>query len=224
MSAIFESQPRYEIEIELTNKKVKPADCLAQLARLAAFVYKNLENSPYIVTRDVKAAVVDGYLRLVSAYIPKNTRDARAAPSSYFIGPKPMSISWENLLPAKDTRVTITDGYSVTDKADGVRMMLYVAHDGRCYLLDNALDVKFTGITAPVDLAGTLIDGEYVDSWKIAKEAEITSTNTAWFMAFNVYHVVQGRVATVCGTADVARLRGGGGVSRCGRLLRFYCF
>ena len=188
VSAIFESQPRYEIEIELTDKKAKPADCLAQLAKIAAFVYRNLENSPYITPLGVKTAVVDAYMDLVAAYIPKNRRDARTMPSRFFIGPKPMSISWENLLPAKDTRITITDGYSVTDKADGVRMMLYVAQDGRCYLLDNVLDAKFTGITAAADLAGTLIDGEYVDSWKVAKDADIASTNTAWFMAFDVYY------------------------------------
>ena len=194
LPSIFDTQPRYELEIELVDKKVRPDECYQQLGKLVKFTLVNVENNPYVLTRSVKDAVLVQYLKLVENFTPQTTdRDARFSaimrnPTRYFIGPKPVSLSFENISQGDPTAVSILQGYTVTDKADGDRMLLMVATDGKCYLLNNTLNVKFTGFVAPRDCANTLLDGEYVDKWKVAKSSEMHSTNVAWFMPFDVYY------------------------------------
>ena len=39
----------------------------------------------------------------------------------------------------------INKPYTVTDKADGDRKLLYIANDGKMYLIDTNMKVQFTG-------------------------------------------------------------------------------
>ena len=53
--------------------------------------------------------------------------------------------------------------YTVTDKADGSRKILYIAPSKKIYMLDTNLNVQFTGcIVIEDDLVGTIIDGEHI--------------------------------------------------------------
>lgn len=192
-SLAFGSDARYEVELELVDRKVPVEDAYKQLQRLMVFVMKNVENSPYILPRSTKDRVLLGYTSLVSEFLPRNMQgldasSARTNANRVFIGPKPSALMLENVLDPKDGRVSILEGYTVTDKADGERMMLYVASDGNAYVLNNLLDVKFTGIIVSKDLAGTLLDGEYIDEWRVAP-SELKEHNTAWFMCFDVYYL-----------------------------------
>ena len=225
LPSIFDTQPRYELEIELVDKKAKVDVCYQQLEKLVKFVLINLENSPYIVTRTVKDAVLVQYLKLVENFIPKaSDREVRFStvmrnPTRYFIGPKPVSLSFEHISEGDASSVTILHGYTVTDKADGDRMMLMVASDGKCYLLNNTLAVKFTGMVAPKDFAGTLLDGEYIDKWKVAKNSDMHSTNMAWFMPFDIYYH-KGKFVGDLPLMDKKTAPGGGG-DRLGIIKRF---
>ena len=39
----------------------------------------------------------------------------------------------------------IRNNYTVTDKADGMRKLLYINNDGKIYLLTTSMNIEFTG-------------------------------------------------------------------------------
>ena len=57
----------------------------------------------------------------------------------------------------------INNKYSVTEKADGLRKLLFVSKIGKIYLLDTNMNVQFTGmVTKHRNMYNSIIDGEHV--------------------------------------------------------------
>ena len=70
-----------------------------------------------------------------------------------------------NIIDLKDTssEPNINNPYTVTDKADGMRKLLYISKTGKIYLIDVNMNVQFTGcITKNKSALNTIIDGEHV--------------------------------------------------------------
>ena len=62
-----------------------------------------------------------------------------------------------------EEQINILKNYTVTDKADGVRKLLYISKTGKIYLFDINLNVVFTGcIVKNKKIFETIIDGEFV--------------------------------------------------------------
>lgn len=181
-SGIFQSQPRYEIEVELVDTKHK--DSYKHLVDIVTTIYQNIENTPYPMSLSAKENVIDGYIDLIKDLGFVDTKFKRSP--SLFIGPKPMSLSWENVLPPQDGKISILNGYTVTDKADGERVLMYFAEDGRAYVIDTRLNVRYSGITLP-EFASSVFDGEYLDTWKVSEDAKLVKVTMAAFLAFDVY-------------------------------------
>ncbi len=60
----------------------------------------------------------------------------------------------------------ILKDYTVTNKADGERSMLFVARDKRLLKINNSLQISWTGIVAlHDDHVGTTIDGEFLPNF-----------------------------------------------------------
>jgi hypothetical protein len=58
---------------------------------------------------------------------------------------------------------SIRKNYSVTDKADGLRKLLFISTGGKMYLIDPLLNVQFTGLVVDIKaFHNTLLDGEHV--------------------------------------------------------------
>ena len=83
-----------------------------------------------------------------------------------FIAANPVTIHPINLIKSSST-INIQEPYAITPKADGVRYLLYVAKssnkdiNGRIYMIDIGLNVKFTGYrTTP--WAGSIFEGEFI--------------------------------------------------------------
>ena len=84
---------------------------------------------------------------------------------NHFIGPSSYTLQILNIAPINEdcTTPNIRNNYSVTDKADGMRKMLYVAPNGRIYLVNTNMDFEFTGaICGEEKIYNTLIDGEHI--------------------------------------------------------------
>jgi hypothetical protein len=84
-----------------------------------------------------------------------------------------------------DSKVpNIRTNYSVTEKADGQRKLLFVApKTGRIYLIDMNMNVQFTGaVSLNSKLHNTLIDGEHIVHNKNGDFINL-------YLAFDVYYV-----------------------------------
>lgn len=104
----------------------------------------------------------------------------------FFFAPKPTTLEVHNLIEASAESYgiqTIYSGYAVTDKADGERMLLFVAKDGRAYLINNTLDVFDTGLFVTSENAReSLLDGEFV-SMHVRRD----NSNYHLFACFDIY-------------------------------------
>lgn len=93
------------------------------------------------------------------------TRNVELRPK-HFIGPNSYTLQMQNIRPFdSDSKVpNIRLNYSVTEKADGARKLLFIApKTGYVYLIDTNMNVQFTGaVSLNSKLYNTLLDGEHV--------------------------------------------------------------
>jgi hypothetical protein len=84
----------------------------------------------------------------------------------HFIGPSSYTLQIQNIQPFDpDSKVpNIRLNYSVTEKADGHRKLLFVApKTGHIYLIDTNMNLQFTGaVSLNTKLHNTLLDGEHI--------------------------------------------------------------
>ena len=85
-----------------------------------------------------------------------------------FIGPSSVTLQRCNISSTfsrdRDAGIpNIRHNYTVTDKADGQRKMLFINRIGRVYLIDTAMNIQFTGMICKDEkLHWTLLDGEHI--------------------------------------------------------------
>lgn len=103
----------------------------------------------------------------------------------FFLAPKPVTLERVHLIDPDERygAVSIQNDYCVTDKADGERMLLYINEEGKCYLINNLLEVRGTGIVAKSkNISNTVVDGEYIDAAQMSNPGQKNM-----FVAFDVY-------------------------------------
>ena len=84
---------------------------------------------------------------------------------NHFIGPSSYTLQVLNVAPINDdcSIPNIRNNYTVTDKADGMRKMLYICPNGKVYLLNTNMNFEFTGAVCREErVHNTLIDGEHI--------------------------------------------------------------
>jgi len=184
-SNIFRIAPKYEIEIEVLNDKldsvtVKDLDVL--LKKTSKYVLSGLQSTNFPVSYTELKDVINAYMLLINQKLP--AVDEKIAPSN-FIGPSSVTLQVANIAPInKDTNiVNIRNNYTVTDKADGERKMLYITNTGKIYLITTQLSVEFTGAeTKNSKLFNTLLDGEHIKHNKLGVFINL-------YAAFDIYFV-----------------------------------
>jgi SAM-dependent methyltransferase len=78
----------------------------------------------------------------------------------------------ENL--QEDNPINIMKGYTVTDKADGERSILYVADDKKVLRIKMSKEVSWTGLRVKKkEDIGTVLDGEYLEALRVFKIFDI---------------------------------------------------
>ena len=117
--------------------------------------------------------------------IHKDAYQSRRIYPKDFIGPSSYTLQIENIVKNNEnTNIpNIRYDYTVTDKADGARCLLYIANDGKIYLIDTNMHIIFTGVeTHNKEQFNSLLDGEYITKNKVGNNIHL-------FMAFDVYYV-----------------------------------
>ena len=151
-SNVLNNPSIYEIEIECDRIDLGRKD----LYHVVKTTLCGIQNSNFPIKKSEKQLVEKSYYNLIH----KEDPTTRILPK-HFIGPSSISLEMHHL--QKETEINILQNYSVTDKADGARKLLYIHSNGKVYMIDVNMNIEFTGLVNKVtDLNNTLIDGEHI--------------------------------------------------------------
>jgi hypothetical protein len=175
-SNLFSNIEHYEIELELINKeayKYNSIELENLLKKGIQQVISGIQYSNFPVSYSELNGILKNYLKLtVSSETYKELKEdthinlKKLKSRRYFIGPSSISLEMNNIVPLDNNNATkenINLPYTVTEKADGIRKLLYVAQNKKIYLIDINLEIEFTGLVCHnKEYINTLIDGEHV--------------------------------------------------------------
>ena len=186
---VFTNVENYEIEIEVDSTKVGTATEYNTALRLANALRKcirivlcGLQGTQYPISYKEKNELLQKYMKLVHG---ANYETPRWVQPKNFIGPGSYTLQMENILEnTEDSKVAnIRNGYTVTDKADGDRKLLYISEEGNVYLIDTNMNITFTGVkTNEKTVTNSILDGEQIKYDKNNKYLNM-------YAAFDVYFV-----------------------------------
>jgi hypothetical protein len=177
-SKVFNNPETYEIEIEALNDLVKlkyrdsTTRMISDFQKVIKHVLSGLQKTNYPVAYTEILETSQNYHKMLfeeelkqkkGSYIPPR----RLYPNE-FIGPSLVTLDVTNISPIDDNNslvpnITEPGKYCVTEKADGLRCLLYVNNIGRIYLINMNMDIMFTGAkTMEEDCFNSLLDGELI--------------------------------------------------------------
>jgi hypothetical protein len=148
-----ETKTKHEIELEITQNVE-----LSNIEQILAVILQTRQDNFFVISNYERRNVINQYKQLVNSY--------------YFIGAQPETLQKNGL------SNLYKEKYSVTDKADGERMMLFITNSKDVYFLDSNLNrVLKTNIKSEGGYYSTLMDGELVVN---------NSSNKMHFLVFDL--------------------------------------
>ena len=211
-SKTTDCEPKYEIEIEMDNslvgigKKMNNAVVVADTLRSGIkIILAGIQGTNFPVSYDELNITKKDYYYLLH---PEEKREKLKSKSekggkgseqdlelrdteqinltpNHFIGPSSYTLQVLNIAPINDdcSIPNIRNNYTVTDKADGMRKMLYICPTGRIYLVNTNMNFEFTGAVSREErIYNTLIDGEHIIHNKNGEFINL-------FAAFDIYFI-----------------------------------
>ena len=159
-SNLFDNPETYEIEIEIDNSKMEgitSEGLKKSIMKCIKFVLGGLQQTNYPISYDVIDNIGKDYLKLI-----KNSSDYLK--SNSFIGPNSYTLQMENIVPVNENNIpNIRENYTVTEKADGLRKLLYISKDGMIYLINTNMNIEFTGSKSEnTNYYNSILDGEHI--------------------------------------------------------------
>lgn len=186
-AGVFHNVESYEIEIEIDNERVgtgTPFDTvpslIASLRKGIRIVLSALQGTNYPISLHEQQNVLQSYMKLLHG---KEYQESRVTPRD-FVGPSSVTLQIKNIMENTSSSIpNIRTHYTVTDKADGERKLLFISDNGRIYMIDTNMNVLFTGtMTDEKTLYGSILDGEHILFDKTGKFINL-------YAAFDMYFV-----------------------------------
>ena len=161
---VFNNPENYEIEIELTKeaKNYTLTNLLNALKKGIKLVLSGWQQTNFPISFKEMDMILNDYIHLI--YEGQKVPDRRVH-SGDFLGPSSISLEMQNIisLNTDSNSPNINTPYTVTDKADGDRKLLYISKQGIIYFINTNMKVQFTGsVTQHKSCFNTIIDGEHV--------------------------------------------------------------
>lgn len=160
-SNVFKNQEHYELELEVLPTMGRSLDEVnMRLRTVIKYMLCGLQQSSFPIGFDEIKRVKYDYMRLVH----KKEHEKGVYPK-HFIGPASITLELKHIQPLNEdsNEANIREDYCVTDKADGLRKMLYINQSGKIYLIDTNMNIQFTGLmTTSEEHFESLLDGEHV--------------------------------------------------------------
>lgn len=186
---VFSNKETYEVEVELDNSKIgvgtpydKTEKLIEVINKSMRIILSGIQGTNYPISYSEIDRVQQSYIKLL--YGEHNYKYTKVFPKN-FIGPSSYTLQLENIkeIEENDNVPNIRKKYTVTDKADGSRSLLYIDENGKIYLLDTNMNVLFTGSkTENKILWNSLLDGEHI---KFNKKGEFINL----YASFDIYFV-----------------------------------
>jgi len=182
-SNIFNKPEKYEIELEINNDNntgFSTKKLLSLFKKTIKFVLSGLQDTNYPISNIEQNEIINSYKLLYKTNEPSNDKQY-----PIFIGPSSRTLKMENISEISDefNIPNIRKDFTVTEKADGSRSLLYINLSGKIYLINTNLNIGFTGTqTKNNKLFNTIIDGELILHDKFGKYINL-------FMAFDIYYI-----------------------------------
>ena len=209
-AGVLTSPSLYEIEIECLNYLIgigtpfsTPSLLNAAINRVVKYVLSGLQMTNYPVAYSELKLIAYEYMELLwhpdrkerKKVSEQDLQNLRVLPKN-FVGPSSYTLEMPNIMPVQgqgqgqgqgqvESDVpNINQNYTVTDKADGDRKLLYIAPEtGKVYVINTNMNVQFTGsMTRNKDLFNTLLDGEHILYNKDRKFINL-------YTAFDIYYL-----------------------------------
>ena len=194
-SGVLDGIEGYEIEIEVINTQVgvgteysTPESLGGALRRMIKLVLSGIQQTNYPTSRDERRDVGEEYMSLLWGAGENKKDDTiryRKIIPRNFVGPSGYTLQAQNVAEANIDAVipNIRTNYTVTDKADGDRKLMYITLSGKIYLIDTNMNFQFTGAVTRVDkMYNTLIDGEHILHNKSGEFINV-------YAAFDIYYL-----------------------------------
>tara|TARA_B110000046_G_scaffold186045_1_gene231844 strand:+ start:14706 stop:18158 length:3453 start_codon:yes stop_codon:yes gene_type:complete len=190
-SGVFSNPETYEIEIELNplsiptivkpeDDKIIKMDVLTKVRQTIKFVLSGIQETNYPISCKEQGNIINEYMSVLN----KKSLGGRVT-NRDFVGPSSISLERANIVPIDPdaTVANIRTSYTITEKADGIRKLLFVSRNGNIYLIDVNMRVQFTGCKSKnKDVYNTIIDGEHVLH---DKKGEFINQ----YLAFDLYYL-----------------------------------
>lgn len=184
-SRVMKEEVKYEIELEIDNHRVgigrefhTVKDLATSLRKSIRIVLSALQGSIYPISYLEQDTLLNEYLHLLYLKVSPQVKIG----GNLFLGPASKTLQIYNIMDSNVEGVSnIRKNYTVTDKADGERKMLFVSSKGGMYWIDVNMKVSYTGChTNKPELFNSLMDGEHV-VYNKSKEF------LHWFICFDIY-------------------------------------
>jgi hypothetical protein len=155
---IINKSQQYEFYIDITNTDKE--NIIPAIVKMEQALHLN----SFIISKDQQANVIKDYGLLVKNDISTRRYDDKKPP---LLTPKPFTLERANMLNPSDYEhgygiTSVLTEYTVTEKADGERLLMYINGIGGVYLINNSHQVIDTGLRSTSELYNSLIDGEYI--------------------------------------------------------------
>lgn len=174
-SGIFKKKQLYEFKIIINNKDL----VINSIIR----IIQSITLSTLILSKPQQTTILNEYHNLIKKDILVNPyhNDKDEIP---LITPKPITLERINMIdPSEYGAISILTEYTVTEKADGERLLIYINNKGNVYLINNTYTIQDTGIIANKNAFNTLIDGEYISCNK-----RLDGSKKNLYAAFDIYY------------------------------------
>ena len=174
---LFTTLPKYEIEFEFSNDQTSASLLNNLIKKVSKYILSGLQDTNYPVPYSQINQISQNYLTLIGS------SRSTVTPGD-FIGPSSITLQTTNIAPTNNSNIiSVRKDYTVTDKADGERKLLYINEKGKIYLINTQMNIQFTGAeTKNKELFNTLLDGEHIKHNKLGTFINL-------YAAFDIYFI-----------------------------------
>lgn len=149
-SNLFNNPETYEIEIEIDNEIDDPIEIKQLISKGVKYIVGGIQHSIYPISYKEIFDVEQQYLKLVKMNMNERNK---------FIGLMPHTLERHHIQHIKVN-------YTVTEKADGIRKLLFINEKGKMYYITRSMQIEYTGKQLlsqdTKHLHNTIIDGEHI--------------------------------------------------------------